>query len=202
MKRRTNQGGFTLLEVIVAAAISTIVLFAVIAFGRSMARSNENLKISADQTFDTQRAFTSLRDELIASAPSVITIRTTDPDHDEISYKVAIGVTSGGLNIWGMRDASGTGHPGWSATIYVDKNRRILYKQLYDESGNKVGDPVPLVTGVDEYYNDPGGTFSSNKGFSVSLQGSLLTLTVRLRGSFLGHEWRREVSCKVRLRNS
>ena len=186
--RRAGGGGegFTLVELLLATLILLVILMVGASLAGQASDAWHNVYQDTQAVHEARQGLAALAAELRRSAPEVVSIDTSPPDYDIITYQVPVG-RAGTTIQWGAE-----GQVGWRVRVTVEEGK--LLRTILDAEGNPLERPQVLATQVD-------GLYRSQKGFSATLTDRLLTLSLRTRASSGGHTWRKTLTTTVRLRN-
>ena len=99
--KRDIKDGFTLLEVMVAVAIFSVISLAIFAVLTSWRRSRDISELQIDVEFEARRAMRKMTEEIIQTGPNKITITdNTDPVDDIIVFQIPDSYAGGAIT-WG-----------------------------------------------------------------------------------------------------
>jgi prepilin-type N-terminal cleavage/methylation domain-containing protein len=189
--RPTGSSGFTMIEMATALSIAAIVMVIV---GNILISSTHSVDyVMTDTTADQEmkRGISRLLGDLRTASPSVVTIATSDADHDSIAFQTP-GTYDGSVT-WGAKAPNGAWQAGWSLRYTVVAG--TLVRRVLDAGGVQVGSDELLVRGVDR-------RTSGRKGFALAINGPLVTATVRTRKTFRdSNDYSKEFSSSVFLEN-
>lgn len=189
--RDGHQQGFTLMEVVVALGVASVVLLILGNILLSSTSSIDSVITGSTADQEMKKGLGRLLGELQGSSPTVVSISTADPDHDAITFQTP-GSYNGGVN-WGATESNGTWQAGWSTRYLVASGN--LVRRVLDGSGNQIGPDELLVRRLDA---STGGV----KGFRMTRNGALVTATVRTRkGLRDSHEIQKEFTSSMFLKN-
>lgn len=184
--RAQRQQGFTLIETAIVAAIFSIIVLAIMVFTRATGDAYETTASNSDMSFNTRRALERMTGEIRRSDEDHVTVDKFDPLYDSIEFKIPLRVTSGNV-VWGA-----SGRDGWKIRYLVEND--TLIRRIVSAGGVIMEMDQVMANHVDD---DAG----AGKGFSVTENGGLLTLSVRVVADRSGRKWSREVTTAVSLRN-
>ncbi len=181
-----QQQGFTLIEVAIVAVILSIIVLAMMVFTRVTDEAHQTTVDNSNMTFNTRRALERMTGEIRRSDDGHVTVDKSDPLYDSIELQVPLRVTDGTV-IWGA-----SGRNGWKIRYLVEND--TLIRRVVSAGGVTMEMDQVMANHVD----DDAGT---GKGFSVTKNGGLLTLSVRVVAERSGRKWSREVTTAVSVRN-
>lgn len=181
-----GRAGVTLLEVMIAMVVATIIMFTVLQLSRSTQRSWDTVRNDTNANFDLRRAAERIADELRQSAPAQIVVAHPTIDADTVTFKVPVGKALD-VVLWGAE-----GNSGWSVQ-YVVENGQLIRRVLNALAVNAGMDQV-LVNHMD---NNLGG----QQGFWVNLNGTMADIGVRAVVQSNGATWRKAAATSVLFRN-
>ena len=176
--RRRSRAGFTILEILLAAGVLTIVGLTV-SQGLIVANdSHEAVTRGTARNGSMREASAVLRSELKASRESLITLTKADTGQAVLTFQVPI--DAGGTDDWGAYDrrlgnaSTDWNRSGWSLRYQVQDDQQgtpALVRQVLDLSGS-VQFEETLVTGL------RGGDHPDGAGFEVDQTGDVWLITI------------------------
>lgn len=183
---RGPYGGFTVLEMALAALLLVVILLLGMALAGQASSSWHHVYHDTHATHDLRKGLAAVVEELRQASTGVVTVDDSGPDADVLTYQVPVG-RSGTAVQWGA-----AGIEDWQIEFSVEGDR--LLRTVLDGDGAPQGQPQVLATGVDRRHEGA-------KGVRVTINDTLLTIRVRTLAHARGHDWRKEVSTTVGLRN-
>jgi len=185
MRIRTTQGAFTLIEILIVAAISTVLLFAVIMLTTSTQDAYTTVREDTDANFSLRQALNRVSEDLRQSSTEMIEI-TDGYTHDSISLQVPISVEGSTVN-WGAAKTVGL-----HINILVEDG--FLVRRVVDGLGTPMRTDEILARDVDDM-------FMGVKGFRVTETDGLYTISIRVTANRGQRVWRRTETTSVSTRN-
>ncbi|MEW6074436.1 MAG: prepilin-type N-terminal cleavage/methylation domain-containing protein [Planctomycetota bacterium] len=201
--RRAGGAGFTLVEVMVSAALFCLVAYALLQAVTAARNSHESVLMAAAENEEIRSAAALLRDELRLASADNLAVTTLEGGNHEVAFQMPI-VVLGALD-WGVYDPSlgpdeeSRNRPGWSVRYTVQQVPgagggivRRLVRQVRDELGTVQKEKI-VAEGIRLGTDDP-------PGFTMVQAGDVweVTLTPEGRSASAGG---RGVVLHVRLRN-
>lgn len=184
--RADGSRGMTLLELIVALMIAIVVIAGVLRLSTGAQQAFDTVSQDVEANYDLRRAGERVADQLRQSAVSHITVETVDPDADTVTFQIPVGKIGENV-VWGAE-----GHSGWYLQFRVTDGD--LVRRVLDESMNVAAMDEVLVRGLDV-------NIGGRKGFTVTLDGTLVTIEIRVPVNSGGETWRKEIRTSVTVRN-
>ena len=163
-----------------------VMLMAVMVFTRSTQNAYESVSQDTELTFNTRRAVERIADDLRRSDADHVTVDHTNPDYDSVELQVPLLMKAGTVE-WGAER-----EVGWKIQYLVEDGN--LIRRVVDASGVRMRMDEVLAVRVDSLWD-------GKKGFSITENGDLLTLTVRVVSRDSGRRWWRQITTAVSLRN-
>ncbi len=180
------QSGFSLIEVAIVFVIASVILATAMLFTRTTDDAYDTASASADVSFGIRRALEAVSFDVRRSDVDHVTIDNSDVAFDQLELQLPVSVESGAV-VWGV-----SGNAGWKIRYFVDEN--TLIRRVVAEDGTITQMDRTIAENLDP-------DFAAGKGFAVSLNGTLVTLSVRLVGTRGERTWSRELTTSVSLRN-
>lgn len=185
MSIRKAEAGFTLVEIIIVAAIASVLLMVVVALTTSTNDAYNTVREDTEANYSLRQALNRVSDDLRQSSASIIKI-TSGTDADSIDLQVPISETGTAVNY------GANGQLGWHIKILVENG--WLIRRITDSVGTvKIVDTV-LARDVDALH-------MGQKGFSVVKNVGLYQITLRVTGQRNHRIWRRTETTSIVTRN-
>jgi len=185
MKRRRPEGGFTLVEIAIVAALMGVLMLGIMVLTGTTQDAYHTVQQDTDANFSLRQALNRMSDDLRQSSSSIIVI-TEGSDHDSIDLQVPISKDGSTVN-WGAAGAVGL-----HIRIFVEDG--WLIRRVVDAGGTPMRTDEVLARNVDDLY-------LGEKGFRVTESDGLYTITVRVTASRQQHTWRRTETTSISTRN-
>lgn len=168
-----RQGGYTLLEIMVATGIATVVTLAGLALTKVGADSAAMLASTQRSDGEMERALRQASDRL-KSASIAATSITEGTQHDVLSLQVIDPTDTSTTPAVGYWDTSNQFQPNWSGQYRVDGTD--LIHRVLNASGTVIQDTV-ICTHVEPRVSS--GVITE-KAFQVTRSGELVTLSLHV----------------------
>ena len=185
MRSTREQSGFTMVEVLIAAAICVVILVTVMTLTVSTRDAYETVSEDTDANFSLRQALNRISDDLRQSSTSIIEI-TEGFEQDRIDVQVPISAEGSTVN-WGAAGAVGL-----HINFVVEDG--VLVRRVVDGIGTVMRTDEVLARNVD-------GLFMGDKGFRVTEEDGLYTISIRVRANRGERVWRRTETTSVSTRN-
>ena len=186
MSQRHREGGFNLIEVAIVLAILSVMVLAAMVLTRATDEAYQSTVESSNVTFQIRRALEMMTEEIRRSDSDHVTVDNSGALYDAVDLEVPLTVSDGDV-LWGA-----SGRIGWKIRYLVEED--ALIRRVVNAGGIIMEmDQVMAVNVHDDA--------TSGKGFSVTKNGSLYTIGVRVLARESGREWTRELTTAVSLRN-
>jgi len=184
--RVSAEGGFTAVEMLEAAVIVLVILLLGATLAGQASAVWHNAYHDTNAVHDARQGLARVAEELRRSSLAVLSVDTSGADADALTYQLPVGRSGSTVN-WGAEETEG-----WRVRVAVEDGR--LVRTVLDGEGAPQGQPQVLATQVDDAFEDA-------KGFSVAVNGRLVTAHVRTRARCRGRTWRKAAATTVWLRN-
>jgi len=175
----------TLIEVAIASALMVVIFGAGLTLSVESGDTWNHIYNDSSALQATRDALRLIATELATSHPDQVLI-DTGSEYDTLVFRVPVALEEDDI-VWG---AGGT--EGHSIRIAVQEGR--LVRQVLNADEYPVGPSRLLVRSVDSLHD-------GRKGFAVSRDDGLCTISLRAVARQDGHTWRRQVTTGVLLRN-
>ncbi len=184
--KRASTGGFTLIEVTIAAGIGMLLVIAIGGLTRASSTSLDYLSRSHRVDRDLRKALSDLSEELKHASMAGIIIDTSDTNHDMVTLQVPDPDQPETL-AWGYPDATGTFQLGWEGSYLVENDTLVLRRT--NAGGTVQGADRILCRHVDVAVV----TADPVKGFAITQNGELISIELRVHETLDdGNEYRRD----------
>ena len=183
--------GLTILEIIVATAVMTVLMTVLGNILVCSTRSVDAIVVDSVSDQEIKRGLSRLINELETSASTVVAIDSSNINFDQVTFQTP-GTYNGAIS-WGATDAAAAWHSLWTVRYRVSGNQ--LVRRVINSSGNQVGADEMLVRKLDDLSG-------AVKGFGVTRVGQLVNITIRVRKKFQdGKDYVRQYDSSVLLKN-
>jgi len=178
--------GFTLIEVAIVLTILSVIVVVATMLTRATDKAYHTTTESANAGFFLRRALEGITEEVRRSDSDHLTIDHSDDAYDFLEVQMPLTVKEGSVS-WGA-----SSHIGWKVRFLVEDG--VLIRRVVNSGGIIMEMDQVLASNIDDDWTD-------GKGFAVSQNGSLITMTVRVVQEDAGGEWSRQLTTAVSLRN-
>ncbi len=185
MQSTSHNSGFSLLEMVIALAIFSLLMIGIITMTMSTEEAYVTIREDTEANYSLRQALTRISNDLRQSSTSIVVI-TPGAAHDKVEFQLPISQT-GSTITWGAE-----GQPGWRVLIFVEEG--MLIRRVVDAEGMKMRMDTILARDVDDL-------FEGEKGFSITTTFGLCQIALRVTAERKGRTWRRSETTSVAPRN-
>ena len=187
MKVQARQRGFTLVETMIVAALSALLLLGAVMLAKSSNDSYESVQEDTTANFSLRRALTLISDDMRQSNTMKIVVTDNDSTAwDRLDLQVPVSYAASAIT-WG---AAGTAD--WHERILVEDG--WLIRRVVDATGTPQRTDEVLARDVDGFLN-------GEKGFAVTTADGLYCISLRVTLKRGTRVWRRTETTSVQVRN-
>ena len=180
-----TEGGFTLLELLIAAVIASVILMSVVSLIIRTGDAYKTIQQDTGANFSLRQTLNEVSDLVRQSSTSMVVI-TNGTHHDSIDLQVPVSQAASTVQ-WGAR-----GQAGWHAIVLVEEGTLLI--RFVNGGGVKQTTDRTLAHNVDNL-------FEGEKGFSIAENDGLYVISVRVTAQQKGRTWRRSETTSVSVRN-
>jgi len=180
------EGGFTIVELLEGAVILLVILLVGAGLANQASSAWHNVFHDTHAVHGARQGLARVAEDLRRSSAAVVTVDASGADADTLTYQLPVG-RSGSTVLWGAEDDED-----WQVRVAVENGR--LLRTVLDGAGTPQNQPQVLATRVDDL-------FEGTKGFSVTVNGRLISIRVRTRAQSRGRTWRKAADTSVWVRN-
>jgi prepilin-type N-terminal cleavage/methylation domain-containing protein len=186
MKYSHRQAGFTLVELIIVVAISAVIGTVIMRLTRATDDAYRTNAGTTNMNFFTRRALDQIEGDLRRTNLAHLAINNANAQYDSVVFQLPLS-TAAGVVTWGADGTAG------NQVTYLVVNGQLLRRTM-TAGGATVGMDQVLANNVDS-------NNATGKGFAMTANGTLITVSLRLFAQREGTIYTRSLTTEVSLRN-